>query len=229
MSHATAVDDVTMVFPPETRWSLTSTRPARLVVRLIAAALGVAIAGGTATACLVLSFGATDVSPVARILAMVLPLALLAMIILRLAAAYGRVSASPSNRWLAWTAAASAVVTAAIQIWPEADWSRNGVAGLARGIVATIFYGTLFGLVPAAASLTILIPALLLLRASGTGMNLATAQVLLTAVAIAVTAAYAVFLAGVDTGSGIVTGMATALAGTGALLTARWCLVDRHA
>ncbi len=227
------VDDVTAVIAPDgsesdSGWSLAGTQPRRLAARLAAAALGVGVVGGMMVACLSVVFGATDVSPVARILAIAVPLVLVTMIAWRLAAVAGLVGSSPSGRWLAGVAVVGVVLTAVVQGWPEAGALGDDIAHNAGVALAVLFYGAAFGTAAAVAGIVVGIPALLLLRSSRVWIPLPTAQVLLTAFAMAVTVVFALWVTG-DLRTEIVTGMATALAGTGAVLTARWCLVDRQA
>jgi hypothetical protein len=231
--HQTDVDDVTPVIPPDdpgsdSWWSLAGTRPDRLALRLAVAALGVGIVGGVATACLALLFGATDVSPAARILAIELPLVLVAMIGWRLVAATGHLGSPPSGQLLGWVAVASVVLIAVVQGWSAIGGLDDDITATARAAVAVMVYGAVYGLMPAVAATVVLVPALLLLRASRVRIALPYVQVLLTEFAMVVTVAFALWVT-TEPRMHIVTGMATALAGTGAALTARWCLVDRRA
>jgi hypothetical protein len=227
------VDDATAVIGadghgPDSRWSLAGTRPTRLASRLAAAALGVGVVGGMLIACLSVLFGATDVSPAARVLAIAVPVVLVVLIGWRLAAVTGLVRSSPSGRLLAWVAVAGVVLTAVVQGGPEVGALGDDIAHNAGVALAVLFYGAAFGMAAAVAGIVLGVPVLLLLRASRVWIPLPTAQVLLTAFAMAVTAVFALWVTR-DLHTEIVTGMAVALAGVGAVLTARWCLVDRQA
>ena len=210
------------------RWSLAETEPKRLVFRLATAALAVGIVGGIATALLSILFGAADVSPAARILAIGLPLVLITAIGWRLAADAGLIQSAPSGRWIAGAAAASVVLIAAVQGWSGNGGLDDGIAGTALVALAAVLYGTVFGLMPAVAIIVVLVPTLLLLRASRVRIALPSAQLLLTAIAMAVAAVFVLWVTA-ELHTEIVTGMAVALAGTGTVLTARWGLVDRQA
>ncbi|WNV89759.1 hypothetical protein [Umezawaea sp. Da 62-37] len=208
---------------PPLRWSLIATHPVPLALRLTAAALGVGAVGGMVVACLAALFGAHDISLPSQVTAVGLPLVLVAMIGWRLAAVTDR--RSPPGKRFAQVTAVSVVLIAAVQAWPEFDWDSAPGAGLM--LIWLLLFGAAYGLVPAVVAAAVLVPAALLLRAARAPISLRSAQVWLTAFAMLVTGAFALW---VTTGmnAGIVTVMATALAGTGAVLTARWCLVDRR-
>lgn len=213
---------------PTRPWSLAGTSPARLAARLTGAAVGVGVVGGMATACLAVLFAASDVPPAARMLAIGLPLVLIALIGWRLAHATGHVGRAPSNRWIAAVAAAGIVLTAVAQGWPEIGGLDDDIAHNAGVALAVALYGAAAGLMPAVAAIVVTVPALLLLRAFRTRITLPSVQVLLTVLAMTVTAVFALWATGaMDTR--ILTGTAAAIAGTGATLTARWALVDRQA
>jgi hypothetical protein len=209
-------------------WSLAGTRPQQLASRLAVAALAVGALGGMATACLTLLFGAAEVLPAARILAVALPLVLVALIGWRLVAATGQVRPAPSSGWIAGVGAVGVALIAVVQGWPLVGELNDDLGSSASAALAVVLYGTLFGLMAAAAAIVILVPAVLALRASRVRITLPGAQVLLTVVAMAVAAVFALLVTS-EMDTPVLTGTAAALAGTGAVLTARWTLVDRQA
>ena len=207
-----------------TYWSPASVQPGPLAARIASAALVVGIVGGAASVCLAVLFAATTPTPVARVLALGLPLVLVVLISRRLSAVTDG-EAHRSGRWLLWTAGAAFVLVAAAQGWAALDGFDLGSA--IKGTAAVVFFGALFGLVPATAAAVVLISAVLALRAARSRMSLRSAQVGLTAVAALVAAAFDLWAA-VGVHGGSATGMTAALAGTGAALTARWCLEGRR-
>lgn len=210
---------------PDRAWTLAGTRPVPLALRTAVAALGVGVVGGMATAGLAVLFAGLEVSPAARLLAVVLPLVLVAMIGWRLTAAGDPAGSTSSGPWLASSAAVGVVLTAVVQAWPEIGGLGDSVLDTVRVFSGVMLYGALFGVMTAAAAVAVLVPALLLLRASRVRVTLPGAQLLLTALPVVVAAASALWVTG-ELDAEIVTGTAAALAGTGAVLTARWVLVD---
>lgn len=225
MDSRTEIDEAPRHQEPDVQWSLAGTRPAQLALRLTGAALGAGIVGGVVTAWLSALFGSIDVSPVARVLLVGLPVVLVAMIGWRLVAVARRAGSPPSGWWLGGVAVAGIALIMAAQAWPEAQEFEASALG---GALLFALFGAVYGMVPAAVTIVVLVPVLLLLRVSRVRVPLVAAQVLLTVVAIAVTAVFAQWVAA-SLGSGIVTGVAAALAGMGAVLTAPWCLVNRQA
>ncbi|MEO6082205.1 MAG: hypothetical protein ABIQ18_03780 [Umezawaea sp.] len=212
---------------PESQWSLAGTRPPQLALRVVGAALGVGVVGGVVTAWLAVLYGAGDVSHVSFGLMIAFPVVLLGMIAWRLAADAGRTGPPPSGWWLGWLAVAGFVLVVFVQGVPQVDGTGEDIARNAAGALLVALFGAAFGAVPAVVSIVVLVPALLLLRAAGVRVPLVAAEVLLTVFAMVVTAVFAqLVFPSLD--AGIVSGTATALAGTGAVLTARWCLVDRR-
>ncbi|PRY42525.1 hypothetical protein [Umezawaea tangerina] len=210
--------------PSRDGWTLVGTRPVGMAVRIAVAALGTGVVGGAVIACLTVLFGATEVSLAARVLVVGVPVVLVAMIVTRLTSADG----TPSARWFGWVVAVGVGLTAVAQGWSEAGGFGDDVGRAAATTVLLVVFGVGYGAVPALAAVVVSVPVLLLLRAARARLSLAWAQALLTAIAMAVTAAFALWVAA-ELNAGIVAGLAAALAGTGAALTARWCLVDRHA
>ncbi len=215
-------------------WSLGRTHPARLASRLAGAALATGIVGGILTAWLNVAFAATDVAPAARVLAGGLPLVLAALIGWRLAQAAGLVESAPSARCLAAVAVAGVAVTAGVQGWPEIGALDDDPAHNAGVALAVTFYGAVLGLMPAVGAIVVLLPIVLLLRASRAPISLPGAQLLLTVPAVALTAVFALWVTRElwvtgEPDTAILAGTAAALAGTGAVLTARWALADRPA
>lgn len=213
---------------PPRPWSLAGTPPARLAARLTGAAAGVGVVGGMATACLAVLFAASDVLPAARLLAIGLPLVLVALIGWRWAQVTGHAGPAPSNRWIAAVAAAGVVLTAVAQGWSEIGGLDDDITHNAGVALAVVLYGAAAGLMPAVAAIVVTVPTLLLLRASRMPITLPAVQVVLTVLAMAVTAVFALWVTG-EMDTRILTGTAAAIAGTGATLTARWALVDRQA
>jgi hypothetical protein len=107
------------------------------------------------------------------------------------------------------------------QAGPDLGWPPSDLSGYAPVLIIGAFVGTVFGLIPAVVSLAVLVPALLLLRPQ---LSPAGGQTLVTAVPMVVTAAFAALFTSLETGAEILIGMSTALAGTGAALSARWIL-----
>ncbi|MCS7478394.1 hypothetical protein ACFFQW_09960 [Umezawaea endophytica] len=206
---------------PEIHWSLAAVRPGPLASRIATAALAVGIVGGMISAYLAVLFAAATATPVARVLALGLPLVLVAMIGWRLAAVTDD-GAPRSGKVLVWTAYAAVGLIAVAQAWAEIDGFH--LDGVFRGTLGASLYGILFGLMPAAVAAIVLIPTALALHAARSRISLRAAQVGLTVVAMLVTGAFDLW-ATADMHSGNVTGMAAALAGTGVALTGRWCLV----
>jgi hypothetical protein len=204
---------------PHGRWTLAATRPDRLALRLVAAALGVGIVGGMVTACLSVVLGSGRVSPAVRVLLIGFPLVLATMI-------GWRVATGGSNRWLGWVAAAGVGLIGAVQGLPGVVEFGDGITHNVGVTVLVLIYGAVFGLAPAVVTIVLVVPALLVLRTSKVRVSLPVAQVLLAAVSMVVTA---VFTLWIGLGAGNLVGLTAALAGTGAVLTARWCLVDRQA
>jgi hypothetical protein len=213
---------------PEPQWSLERTRPAQLALRISGAALGVGVVGGVVTAWLAVLYGEGDVSPVSFGLMILFPVVLLGVIVWRLAADAGRGGPPPSGWWLGCLAVAGFVLVVLVQGMPQVDSIGEDITGNAGGALLVALFGAVYGVVTAVMSIVVLVPALLVLRAAGVRVPLVAAEVLLTVFAMVATAVFAqlIFPA---LGAGIVSGTATALAGTGAVLTARWCLVDRRA
>ncbi len=210
---------------PGRAWTLAGTRPVQLAFRVAIAALGIGIVGGMATAGLAVLFGGLEVSSAARLLAVVLPLVLVAMIGWRLTAAGDPVGSTSSGLWLASTAAVGVVLLAVVQAWPEIGGLGDSVLHTTRLFAGVMLYGALFGSMTAAAAVAVLVPVLLLLRAARVRITLRGAQLLLTALPMVATAAAALLVTG-ELDAEIVTGTAAALAGAGAVLTANWVLVD---
>ncbi len=210
---------------PDRAWTLAGTRPVPLALRTAIAALGVGVVGGMATGGLTALFGGLEDSSAARLLAVVLPLVLVAMIGWRLTAAGDPVGSTSSGLWLASSAAVGVVLLAVVQAWSEIGGLGDSVLDTVRVFSGVMLYGALFGAMTAAAAVAVLVPVLLLLRASRVRTTLRGAQLLLTALPVVVTAASALWVTG-ELDAGIVTGTAAALAGTGAALTAGWVLVD---
>jgi hypothetical protein len=192
-------------------------------VRLVTAALSVGLVGGIATAGLATSFGSTGISPAARVLAIGTPLVLLVLIGRRLAT-----GAVPADGWLGGTALVSVVVTALVQAWPELGALGDDPTGNAVVALGVVLYGAAFGLAVSLVAIVMGVPVVVLLRASRIRLNVQATQLVMTVVAMAVTAPFVLWVT-TALNAGIVTGLATALAGTGAVITGRWCLVGRTA
>jgi hypothetical protein len=206
-------------------WSLAGTRPAQLTLRIFGAASGVGVVGGMVTAWLAVLYGSGTVSPVSFGLMIVYPAMLLGVIVRRLAADAGRGGPPPSGWWLGWAVVAGLVLVAVVQGVPQMD--GMDIAREAAGSLLIALFGSFYGVVPAVASTVVLVPALLLLRALRVRVPLVAAEILLTVLAMVVTAVFARWvLPSLD--AEIVSGTAAAFAGTGAVLTARWCLVNRR-
>ncbi|GIJ51710.1 hypothetical protein Val02_85960 [Virgisporangium aliadipatigenens] len=194
-----------------------------LACRLSVAALGMGVVGGVATAALALSFGATGVSPVARILVTGLPLVLLVLIGRRLAA-----DTVASDRWLGGTAVVGVVVTALVQAWPELGAFDDDPLSSSVATLGIMFYGGLFGLAVSLVAIVVGVPVILLLRGSRIRLSLTATHVVMTAVAMAVAAPFVYWVTDAMN-AGIVTGMSTTLVGAGAAIVGQWCLMDRPA
>ncbi|MFI5936815.1 hypothetical protein [Actinoplanes sp. NPDC051494] len=203
-------------------WTLTDARPGPLALRLTAAALAVGAAGGVVTATLSVLFGATETTPTARILAIGLPFILFALIAWRLAA-----PTTASGRWLTGATVAGVTLTAVAQGWTEMGGLDVDLIGSAALIFFVALYGAAFGLAPAVLVLAVVVPALLLLRTTRVRVTLPSAQLLLTTFAMAVTAVFALWIT-TEMNTAIITGLAAALAGAGAVRTARWAMAGRR-
>jgi hypothetical protein len=140
-----------------------------------------------------------------------------------------------------WTTVGGFVLMAVAQAWPEGGSfagdaryavvsggfgefaARVGGQGLAMSAL-----GALFGLMTAAIDFLVLALVLTLLRVTRAGIGLRATTALVTVVTLMVTTTSTVLVTGtVDARP--VTGMAAALAGVGAVITARWLLAPRQA
>ncbi|WP_305786269.1 hypothetical protein [Symbioplanes lichenis] len=174
----------------------------------VATALAAGIIGGMVTACLVVLLE----PPVPRgpaVLAVALPLLIVTLIAWRLA---GRTH--PAGRWLTATAAAAVALFAAVAGLPRIGEFTADIPHNTGVLLLILIYGAAAGTLPAAAVILIGLPALLLLPRSY-------APATVTTLAMAVTAAYALWLSA-NLHTALVTGLSTALAGAAVTLTARW-------
>jgi hypothetical protein len=197
-------------------WSLAGTRAVRLASRLVAAALGIGVVGGMVMACLFVVFKAAG-STVTTALAIGLPLVLTTMIGWRLA--------TGSSRRLGWIAGTGVLVLVLVQGFPHAGEFVGDIAHNA-GVTLVAVLGGILGIAPALAAVVVLVPVLLALRSARAPISLTFAQILVTGVAMAVTGAFSLWM---ELGRVGLVGVAVALGGTGAVITARWSLVDRRA
>ena len=197
----------------------------RLALRFAAATLGVGIVGGAVTAGLYVLHDLAD-SPAGRFLAVGLPVLLIALTGWRLAGVGGLVGSVPDGRWLGGIAAAGVVLTAVVLGGSDAGGFADDVVHNLGVTALVLFLGALFGAAPALAVILVGVPALLVL---GRGrIARPAAQVALTLFAMAVTGGFALWIAP-ELRAEVVVGVAVALAGTGAALTARWTLAGREA
>ncbi|MFD9739232.1 hypothetical protein [Umezawaea sp. NPDC059074] len=173
----------------------------------------------------VLVLGAEAMNPVSGVLAVVLPLALAVMIGLHLVAITDQ-GPGRSHRALVRATAASLLLITAAQVVPNAAELGFDLSGVASLLVIP-FIGAFYGLMPAAATAVVLVLGVLVLRALRVPVSLRTTTVGMTVVAVAVTSAFTLWVTDWFRAE-IAVGMAAAVAGTGVLLTARWCLVDRR-
>jgi uncharacterized membrane protein len=193
--------------------------PRRLAWRLAAGALVTGVVGGMATALLALLFAASDVSPGARSLAIAVPVGLMAMIGWRLAGVTGHARSAPSAGWLGWLATAGVALIVVVQAWPTTG-EIDDISVTASGALALALYGAAYGLIPALAAIAVLGLVVLLLPSWRAWIARPSAQVPLTVLSMAVTAAFSLWVT-TEMGTESVAGMAAALAGTGVALTAR--------
>ncbi len=222
--------------PRPSNWRLAEIPPRRLIGRLGVATLCVGVAGGASTAVLAVLLGASDVSLAARLLAVEVPIVLAGMIAQRLAA-----YPAPLGRRLVWAAVTGVVLIAAAQAWPEVGTFAGDVrhatvngelseyaARTGGQALAVSLLGALFGMMAATATLLLLAPTLMLMRAADARIGPRATTALATVVTLAVTTAFALpVTASVD--AGLVTGVAAALAGAGAVVAAPWFLAPREA
>jgi hypothetical protein len=194
-----------------------------MVGRLVAAALVTASAGGAATTWIAgeVPVDPTEAPPIVGPLALVLPAVLAAMIIGRLAVAFGLIRSAPSGPWLGAVAALSVITICVAQLSPAPSWPPGNPTHYLPVFFLGGLVGTVFGLIPAVVSLGLLVPALLLLRLD---ISPAGAQALVTVVPAIVTAMFAVLIVGPGADGAIIVRMGAALAGTGAALSAGWIL-----
>ncbi len=221
---------------PTSDWRLAGIPPRRLLGRLGVATLCVGVTAGASTAVLAVLLGAFDVSLAARVLAVQVPIVLAGMIAQRLAAYPAQL-----GRRLVWAALAGVVLIAAAQAWPEvgtftADVRHATVSGglieyatrIGGQALAVSLLGALFGLMAATATFLVLAPTLMLMRTAHVRIGPRATTALATVVTLAVTTAFALpVTASVD--AGLVTGVAAALAGAGAVVAAPWFLAPREA
>lgn len=186
----------------------------RLAGRFALTALAIGVVGGAVTAALTVLFENTD-SPAGAVLAVGLPVLLVALIGWRLAGIRG-VLRAPDGPWLAGIAALSVVVTVVVLGIGQAEEFADDVPHNLGVTLLVLGYGAVVGALPAVAVIVVGVPVLLLVRA-------VRSDVALTLTAMAVTCAFALRV-GPDLGTGVVVGLATALAGAGAAFTARWTL-----
>ncbi|SDT21024.1 hypothetical protein [Actinoplanes derwentensis] len=180
------------------------------VWRLAGVALVTGVLGGTATGALAVTMGGTDVVPAAFTLAIAVPVLLVALIGWRLLAT----GPAPAGRWIAAVAALGVLLITAVQTIPHLDFRAGDGAQVAEAAAAGAFYGSLFGLIAAAGAIVLLVPVVLALRTRVSG----SAMRALVTVAVLVGTAVFAYLVTDAMGVPVLTGMAAALAGTGALL-----------
>lgn len=181
------------------------------VGRMAGAALATGVLGGSATAVLTIVMAADGATPFAQGLAIAVPVLLAALIGRDLRAA------APADRWLAVAAAAGCALITAVQVVPLAGFRAGDWAELGMLAVAAAIYGSLFGLMAALVAIVVMVPVVLVLRDR---IGRAPLRLLVTVIVTGGTAAFA-YLVTADMGAPVVTGMAAALAGTGAALGTR--------
>jgi len=193
--------------------------------RLVGAALGVGGVGGAVMVLPVLMLGAESVNPVSGVLAVGLPL-VLAVVLGRYLVEITDPGPGRSYRVLVRATVASLLLITVAQVVPnvaELGFSLSGVASL----LVIPFIGAFYGLMPAAATAVVLVLGALVLRVLRVPVSLRAATVGMTVVAVVVTSAFTLWVTDWFRAE-IAVGMAAVVAGTGVLLTARWCLVDRR-
>ncbi|GAB7052310.1 hypothetical protein [Catenuloplanes indicus] len=166
-------------------WNVATVRPGLLAGRITAAALLVGGIGG-ATAVLLIPVYAAPVTPAGGVLAVGVPVLLVALIVWRIAAETGRALTAPPTHWIAWGIPAAVLLIMLAQMAPwlaDADW--QGVTEMP----AVLFTGALIGWVAAAAALVVVVPLVLLLRAFRARIGLLATQLTMTVFAAAATAA----------------------------------------
>jgi hypothetical protein len=189
-------------------------------IRFSGSVLGAGVVGGMVTAALAVLF-LLEPSPVAHVLAYAAPAVLLALVGWRIAASTGLAARAPSDRLLVGAAGVSVAVIALLQGLTEIDGVTPGDVGQGLGVILfAVILGGLYGLFPAVAIVLAGLPAVLWLPRTA-------ALIVVTALAMAAAAGFAL-LVGAELNTGIVTGLAAALAGIAAVLTAPAWLPEQH-
>ncbi len=181
------------------------------VGRMAAAAVATGMIGGTATATLAVTMGGADTVPAALALAVVVPVLLGALIAWRLTAD------GPGDRWLAAAAALGVLLITVVQVAPHLDFRPGDGAQILEAATIAVVFGSLYGLIAAVAAIVLLVPAVLVLRHRISRPRL---RVMVTAVVMTGTAVFAYLVTDAMQAPAL-TGMATALAGVGAVIGTR--------
>ncbi|WP_051799970.1 hypothetical protein [Catenuloplanes japonicus] len=200
------------------QWTLGGARPAALVGRLVATMLGIGVIGGSALVGLTLLFAASDVVPIARVLAIGAPAVLLVLIVWRLA---GR-APGPSGRWLTVSAAVGPALIGIAQAWPlfSEDFDVRYVPG---GVLVVVLYGTMFGVIAALAAAVAVIPVVLLVRLVPARIGSSAVRIALVAAAMVMPVVIPLLLFD-GMAEPLALGMTSAVVGVAAILASRWTL-----
>ncbi|WP_430791830.1 hypothetical protein [Actinoplanes sp. G11-F43] len=181
------------------------------VGRMAAAAVATGMIGGTATATLAVTMGGADTVPAALALAVVVPVLLGALIAWRLTAD------GPGDRWLAAAAALGVLLITVVQVALHLDFRPGDGAQILEAATIAVVFGSLYGLIAAVAAIVLLVPAVLVLRHRISRPRL---RVMVTAVVMTGAAVFAYLVTDAMQAPAL-TGMATALAGVGAVIGTR--------